>query len=441
MKFTGSELATLGEHAITYAKRTGATSAEVSISCDAGFDVSVRLGAVENLTHHQDQSLSLTVFINQKTGSASTSDLSLSSVEMAVQKAITIAQHTQEDSAAGLADPQELAKDTLDCDLDHPWAISPADAIAKAIECEAFALSSDPRISNSDGVRFDTGRRLSTYTNSHGFSGFYASSLHQVSCSLVAKEQGQMQRDSDYTLARDANDLVDLHKMAENAARKTCARLGTRKIKTCKVPVIFHAELARGFWRHLFAAISGSAIYRQASFLADKLNQPILPSFITLTQKPHIPKGLGSAPFDNDGVATQDRDFVANGVLRSYLMGTYSSRKLGLKTTGNAGGLQNCFVTHSDQNLAALCKTINTGFLVTELIGQGVNMVTGDYSRGAFGYWVENGEIQYPVEGVTLAGNLVDLFSHLVAVGNDIDTRSSLQTGSILLHEMTLAGE
>ena len=250
-----------------------------------------------------------------------------------------------------------------------------------------------------------------------------------------------MQRDSDYTVARDPNDLWDFHAVAESAARKTVRRLSGRKMSTSKVPVIFHADLARGLWRQLFNAISGSAIYRQASFLSGKLNQQILPDFVTLTQQPHLPKGLGSVPFDDEGVATEDRQFVAAGVLRSYLMGSYSARKLGLRSTGNAGGLQNILVCHSDQDLATLCKTMGTGFLITELMGQGVNLVTGDYSRGAFGFWVENGEIQYPVEGVTLAGNLADMLLNLVAVGNDIDTRGTIQTGSILLHEMTLAGQ
>jgi PmbA protein len=441
MKFTGSELADICHQVLTQSKKIGASDAEASASCDAGLDMSVRLGAVENVEHYQNQSLSLTVYVDKKTGSASTTDLSAKAIAMVVQKAVTIAQQTQNDPCTGLADPELLAKTIPDCDLDHPWEITLPELISKAIECEALAMAQDPRLSNSDGVSIDTGRRISAYANSLDFSGYYASSLHQASCTVVAKEQGQMQRDGDYTVARDAKDLLAFQHLAENAAQKTLRRLGARKVNTCKVPVIFHHELARGLWRQLFSAISGSAIYRQASFLAGKLDQPILPNFITLSQKPHILKGLGSAPFDDDGVATHDRDFVADGILRSYLMGTYSARKLGLKSTGNAGGLQNCFVTHSDQDLAALCKTMGTGFLATELIGSGVNLVTGDYSRGAFGYWVENGVIQHAVEGITLAGNLSDMFLNLVAVANDIDTRGSLQTGSVLLHEMTLAGQ
>jgi PmbA protein len=441
VKFSGAELADLCATVLAQAKALGASSAEASASCDAGLDLSVRLGAVENVEHHQNQGLSLSVYIGKKTGSASTSDLSPHALAMTVKKAITIAEHTQEDPYAGLADPTRLAKTIPDCDLDYSWDLALPDLITKAIDCEAHALAVDPKISNSEGVSISTGRRLSAYANSDDFSGYYPSSVHHVNCTLLAKEQGQMQRDSDYTVARDPKELWDLHAVAESAARKTLRRLGGRKMTTSKVPVIFHADLARGLWRQFFNAISGSAIYRQASFLAGKLNQPVLPDFVTLTQQPHLPKGLGSAPFDDEGVATEDRQFVAGGVLRSSLMGSYSARKLGLRSTGNAGGLQNILVCHSDQDLAALCKTMGKGFLVTELIGQGVNLVTGDYSRGAFGFWVENGEIQYPVEGVTLAGNLADLLLNLVAVGNDIDTRGTIQTGSVLLHEMTLAGQ
>jgi len=441
VKFSGPELLNLCEQVLAQAKTLGATSAQAHASCDTGLDLGVRLGAVENVEHHQNQGLSLSVYIDNKKGSASTADLSAQALTMTVKKAITIAQHTQEDPFAGLADPAQLATTIPDCEMDFSWDLSLAELIEKAIDCESHALAVDSRITNSEGVGISTGRKISAYANSDQFSGSFPVSLHSLSCTLVAKEQGQMQRDMEYTIARDPKDLSDFHAVAEKAAKKTVQRLGGRKMATTKVPVIFQAELARGLWRQLFNAISGSAIYRQASFLAGKLDQAILPDFLTLSQQPHLQKGLASLPFDDEGVATEDRDFVRDGILRSYVLGSYSARKLAMKSTGNAGGIQNIIVSHSTQNLADLCKTMNTGFLVTELIGQGVNLVTGDYSRGAFGYWVENGEIQHPVEGVTLAGNLAHMFLHCVAVGNDVDTRGTIQTGSVLLDQMTLAGQ
>lgn len=441
MRYSISELEDFCQSVLEQAKALGATEAEVSASCDVGFTASARLGAVENIEHHQDYGIGLTVYVGKKTGTASTSDLSPKAVSALVNKAVAIAKYTQDDSYNGLADVDWLATSIPDLSLDHPWHITPAEAIERALVCEQQALAYDPRITNSEGVTIDTGRSLSVYANSHDFHGGYQKTLHHASCSMVAVANDAMQRDSDYTVARDTADLLDLNAMAESAAQKTVQRLGTRKISTCKVPVIIRADLARGLWRTLTHAMSGSAIYRHSSFLEGKLQQRILPEFLTLSQRPHLLKGLASEPFDDDGVATQDMDFIHNGVFNSYIMGTYSARKLGMRSTGNAGGVQNILVSHGDKDLEQLCREMGKGLLVTEMIGQGINLVTGDYSRGAFGFWVENGIIQHPVEGITVAGNLNDMFANIVAVGNDIDKRGSIQSGSILLAEMTIAGE
>ncbi|MDQ2993435.1 MAG: metalloprotease PmbA [Pseudomonadota bacterium] len=441
MKYSRHELEDFCQSVLMQAKQLGATDAEVSASCDVGFSASARLGAVENIEHHQDYGLGLTVYVGQKTGTASSSDLSSTAVSALVSKAIAIAKHTQDDPFNGLADEAWLATSIPDLSLDHPWSITPQEAIELAIACEQHALDYDPRITNSEGVSFNTGRELLVYANSRNFKGGYHKTMHQASCSVVAKVGDSMQRDYDYTIARDANDLMDLQRMAEHAAEKTVQRLGATKINTCKVPVILRADMARSVWRSLLQAISGSAIYRHASFLEEKLGQRILPEFVTLSQRPHLLKGLASEAYDDDGVATRDIDFIHEGVFASYIMGTYSARKLGLRSTGNAGGNQNILITHSDKDLNTLCREMGKGLLVTEMIGQGINIVTGDYSRGAFGFWVENGIIQHPVEGITIAGNLNDMLANLVAIGNDVDIRSAIQTGSILLAEMTIAGE
>lgn len=441
MRYTLNELENFCQVVLEQAKKEGATDAEVSASCDLGFTAQARLGAVETIEHHQDYGIGLTVYLGQKTGTASSSDLSTDAINAMVTKAIAIANYTQDDPSAGLADKAWLATTIPDLSLDHPWDITPAEAIELALACEQHALNYDARIKNSEGVTIDTSRDLSVYANSLGFQGGYYKTLHHASCSLVAMAHDAMQRDSDYTIARHFSDLTDLNQMAETAAAKTVQRLGARKIATCKLPVIIRADLARSFWRTLLQAMSGSAIYRHASFLEGKLAKRILPEFITLSQRPHLLKGLASEPFDDDGVATQDRDFILQGIFNSYIMGTYSARKLGMQSTGNAGGTQNILVSHGDKNLTDLCRDMGKGLLVTEMIGQGVNLVTGDYSRGAFGFWVENGVIQHPVEGITIAGNLNDMLANLVAVGNDIDTRGSIQTGSVLLAEMTIAGD
>lgn len=434
------DLSTLCESVLTRAKRQGATSCEADISHDEGFNVQVRMGDVETLEHHIEQSLSITVYIDHKTGVASTTDLSEEAINKTIEKAASIASFTQDDPYAGLAEKTLMAQEIPDLDLYHPWQIEPADAIDIATRCEKAGLESDKRITNSEGASLSTNRSTSVYANSHGFLGAYQKSSHSINCMLIAKENGNMQRDYDYTYARDKNDLVDPNAIARNAAKRTVDRLGAKKIATTKAPIIYHHELAVGLVGNLFRAISGGSLYRKSSFLLDHLDKKIFPDWMQITQRPHLKKGIASRPFDAEGVTTVDREFIKDGVLKSYLLSSYSARKLGLTSTGNAGGIQNMEIATSGLSFEELLQKMGTGLLVTELIGQGVNIITGDYSRGAFGYWVENGEIQYPVEGITIAGNLKDMFSNMVAMSDDIDIRSGIRSGSILLDEMMIAG-
>ena len=414
---------------------------EISASIKAGFSVEARLGNVETVEHHRDNSLDITVYHRHRTGSASTSNLSFEAMKTAFDKAFTIAQFTQEDPCSGLADVAEMAIDYPNLALFHSWLITPQEAIKLAIECETAARKYDPRIKNSDGATVNTYSSFKIYANSHGFLGHYPSTIHSISCSLVAEQNNQMQRDHDYTLARSPDKLSPISLVAQHTAEKTIRRLGAKKITTRQCPIILHASMAKSLLRSFVLAIQGSNLYRDASFLCGQLHQEIFPKFITIYQEPHLMGEIGSAPFDKNGVKTRKINYVENGTLTNYILDTYSARKLGMKTTGNAGGVFNLFVTTSNKKLIDLFKEMQTGLFITELMGQGVNLLTGNYSRGAFGYWIENGEIQYPVEEITISGNMKEMLKQIQAVANDIDPHSSIKTGSVLIEQMTVAGE
>lgn len=428
------------EHILAEARRQGATACEVAVSLQDGLTASVRQREVESVEFIRDQGFSITVYSGQRKGSASTTVMGDAAVRETVAAALAIARHTSEDDCAGLADPELMARELPELDLWHPWELSPEQAVELALECEAAAFAADPRITNADGTSVDTSRGCTVYGNSHGFIGGYAGTAHSISCVMIAGEGGSMQRDYWYDHGRRADALASAQSIGRKAAERTTSRLGARSVPTCNVPVIFAAEVARGLFGHLLGAISGGALYRKASFLVDALGEQLFPDWFTLDERPLLKGGLASSSFDGDGLATRAQPFIKDGQLVSYLLSTYSGRKLGLPSTANAGGARNVFVTHGQQDRAALLKQMGTGLLVTELMGQGLNMVTGDYSRGAGGYWVENGEIQFPVQEVTIAGNLRDMYRNLVAVGSDLDTRGSLRTGSVLLEQMKVAG-
>lgn len=428
------------EHILAEARRQGATACEVAVSLQDGLTASVRQREVESVEFIRDQGFSITVYSGQRKGSASTTVMGDAAVREAVAAALAIARHTSEDDCAGLADPELMARELPELDLWHPWELSPEQAVELALECEEAAFAADPRITNADGTSVDTSRGCTVYGNSHGFIGGYAGTAHSISCVMIAGEGGSMQRDYWYDHGRRADALASAQSIGRKAAERTTSRLGARSVPTCNVPVIFAAEVARGLFGHLLGAISGGALYRKASFLVDALGEQLFPDWFTLDERPLLKGGLASSSFDGDGLATRAQPFIKDGQLVSYLLSTYSGRKLGLPSTANAGGARNVFVTHGQQDRAALLRQMGTGLLVTELMGQGLNMVTGDYSRGAGGYWVENGEIQFPVQEVTIAGNLRDMYRNLVAVGSDLDTRGSLRTGSVLLEQMKVAG-
>jgi len=360
-----------------------------------------------------------------------------------VSKACDIARYTAEDESAGLADPEELARDIPDLDLDHPWEISPEEAVECARACEAAGRVVDTRITNSEGATVGSHRGVRVYGNSHGFLAGYPSTSHSVSCVLLAQAGEDMQRDYWYSSTRDAADLESAESIGKKAGERAVARLGARKIATRKSRVMFAPEVARGLIGHFLGAVRGSSQYRKSSFLLGAAGQQIFPSFVGLSERPHIRKGLGSSPFDGEGVATRDRELVRDGVLEGYILGSYSARKLGLRTTGNAGGTHNLLVESKTGGvpIEALMREMGSGLLVTELMGQGVNGVTGDYSRGASGYWVENGQPAYPVHEITIAGNLKEMYRNIAAIGSDVDTRGGVRVGSILLSEMTIAGD
>ncbi len=423
------------------ARKQGASGAEVGVSLDNGLTASVRMGEVDTVEFNHDQGFGITLYYGQRKGSASTSDSSLQAIIDTVEAASNIARYTSEDPYAGLADASMMATDLPELDLYHPWDVEVDHGLEIATRCEQAGLDVSEQITNSEGASLSTHQSCRVYGNSHGFMGSYLASRQSLSCVLIAGEQERMQRDYWYAVSRKREDLESPESIGTQAANRTLQRLDPRKIPTCQVPVLFAAEVASGLLSHLLGAISGSSLYREASFLLNQLDKPLFPEFVSIYERPRLRGGLASASFDNDGLATYDKSFVQDGVLCSYLLGAYSARKLGMTSTANAGGAHNLRISDSGLDAPALLRQMGSGLLITELLGQGVNLVTGDYSRGASGFWVENGVIQYPVSEITVAGNLRDMFANVVAVGNDVDHRGNVQAGSILIDGMTVGGD
>lgn len=436
-----NQLKNLVQDCLDEALKQGATAAEAGLSVGNGLSVSARLGDVENIEYDCDQGLGITVYFDKRKGSASSSDLSEDSIKKTVKAACSIAKFSNEDEFSGLPDKDMLATEFPDLDLYHPWDIDAEQAIKLAIECEDAARSFHPEISNSEGASVNSHQGIRIFGNTLGFLQGTQATRHSLSCSVIGQRGEQMQRDYWYSVARSANDLETTVEIGKKAAERTLRRLGSRSLSTRVAPVLYAPEMAGSLLGALMGAISGSSLYRKSSFLLDSLDTQILPDFIRIHEQPFLKKALGSAAFDGEGVATKTRDIVSNGILRSYLLSTYSARKLGMQTTGHASGVHNLTIEPGADDFQAMLKRLNTGLLVTELMGQGVNRVTGDYSRGAAGFWVENGEIQYPVEEITIAGNLKDMFKNIVAIGNDLDLRGNIRTGSILIEQMSIAGE
>jgi PmbA protein len=441
------------DDALTFARSLGASDAGVEVSEGVGLSVSVRKGEVENVERNRDKSMGVTVYIGQRRGNASTSDFSRAALEQTVRAAHDIARFTAEDPAAGLPEAEDLALGSAaerDLDLFHPWAIDAEQAMQVALRCEAAALGVDPRITNSEGAGVSAQQSHFFAGNSRGFRGGYASSRHSLSVAPIAslparRGSGEdMQRDAWYSSMRSPDELAAPEAVGRYAAERALSRLNAHKIKTCEVPVLFESSLASGLLGAYVQATSGGALYRKSSFLIDSLGTGVLPDHVDIHEDPHQPRGKGSAPFDDEGVLTRRRDVVKGGVVQGYFLSTYSARKLGMRTTGHAGGSQNLLfssrLTHSGDTLDAMLKKLDRGLFVIELMGQGVNYVTGDYSRGAAGFWVENGRMQYPVHEITIAGNLREMFKHIVAVGADAYTMGSKTIGSVLIERMKIAG-
>nr|VFK45330.1 MAG: PmbA protein [Candidatus Kentron sp. SD]VFK46268.1 MAG: PmbA protein [Candidatus Kentron sp. SD]VFK79969.1 MAG: PmbA protein [Candidatus Kentron sp. SD] len=422
------------------ATRQSASSAEAGIASGSGLSVSARLGELETIEHIRDRSLGITIYLGKKKGSASTTNFNREAIEETIQAACTIARHTSDDSHAGLADPDRMATDMPDLDLYHPWEPEPEAAIAIAIASENAAREFDPRITNSEGATVNWHEGIHVYGNTHGFLGVHSGTRHSVDCTVIAGNGPNIQRDGWYTSARDPADLEDANSVGVKAAKRAIARLDARKIATRTIPVVFQAEVATGLFGHFLSAISGGMLYRKSSFLLDHLGKQVFPEFVRIHEQPHLPKAPGSTTFDNEGVATKPRDVVTDGILRGYMLGSYSARKLGMETTGNAGGAHNLTVEPGDRDLPDLLEGMGTGLLVTELMGSGVNIVTGDYSRGAVGFWIEGGKIEFPVQEITIAGNLRDIFLGIRQIGSDVEKRGNIRTGSVLIEQMTVAG-
>ncbi len=430
----------ISQDILKIAKVVGASSAETEVSFGTGQNVSVRLGEVENIEYNRDKGVSVTVYFGQQKGHASSSDLSQSALKDTVEAACNIAKYTAKDTFCGLADADLMATDMLDLDLHHPWSISVDDAAELAKACEAAALNVDKkRITNSEGAGVSSSESVFAYANSHGFVGGYQSSRHSISCSVIAEHKGAMQRDYWYSSARDMRDMESAEYVGNLAGQRTVKRLGAKPIKTGQYPVLFEAPLASGLIGSLVSAVSGGNLYRKSSFLLDSMHKQVAAQLLNIEELPHLKKGVASSSFDSEGVATMSRKLVQNGVLNGYVLGSYSARKLGLQSTGNAGGSHNLTVESTGENFEQLLQKIGTGLLVTEVLGHGLNMVTGDYSRGAAGYWVQNGVIAHPVEEITIAGNMKDMLMHIIAIGNDIIPHSSKQVGSILIENMMVA--
>jgi protein pmbA homolog len=426
--------------AIEIAQKAGAT-AEVGVTKSSGLSVSTRLQEIENVEFNNDGALGISVYVGQQKGNASTSDLTPEAIKNTVEAALAIAKYTSPDDCAGLADKELMAFDAPDLDLYHAAEIDVDKAVQLALDTEKAALEHDERIVNSEGASFNAHTGVRVYGNSHGMLQSYLSSRYSLSCSVIAEHQDQLERNYEYTVARDINQLAQPNWVGENAAQKAIARLQPQKLATQEAPVTFLNDVATGLISHLAAAISGGSLYRKTSFLLDHLGKQVLPDWFEIAERPHLIGQLASTPFDSEGVRTQDMEIIRNGILQTYLLTSYSGRKLGMQSTGHAGGIHNWLVKpNSSGKLTALLRQMNRGLLVTEVMGQGVNLVTGDYSRGAAGFWVENGEIQYPVAEITIAGQLPDMLRNIVAVADDIEHRSNIQTGSILLEKMKISG-
>ena len=433
-------LATLAEDIVRRCRARGADQAEVAVDEDRGLSVSVRLGEVETVEHTRDRGLALTVYFGQRKGSASTADLEPASIDATVEQACAIARHTERDPCAGLADPARMATRFPDMDLWHPWGLTAERAIAIGRDCEQAGRDADPRIANSEGAQVSSSESLYVYANSHGFTGHEYGTGHSISCSLIAGSGSHMQRDYWWTHACAAADMEDPASVGRRAAERTVARLQPRTVATGSYPVLFAPEVARTLFGHLVAGVAGGALYRRASFLLDHAGKQLFPGWLQVAERPHLTRGNRSAAFDSEGVATVDSDLVRDGVLQRYVLGSYSARKLGLQSTGNAGGVHNLVVQPGTEDFGSLLGGMRRGLVVTELMGQGVNMVTGDYSRGAAGFWVEDGAIAHPVDEATIAGNLREIFLAIEVVGRDVDTRSHILTGSVLVGRMTVGG-
>lgn len=435
-----NELMPLMKSVLKKALDFGASDAFVNVNYDNGFSVDVRMGDVETVTFNEDKGVNVTVYIGQRKGSASSTDTSDEAIDAMVKAACDIARCSAQDSCSGLPDKDLVDNQYPKLDLFHPWDMTPQEAIQQAIECEKQAMAFDSRICNSDGVNLSTYLFAQGYANTHGCEGIVHGSRHGISCSLLATQGEGMQRDYDYTTARNAGDLLPIESLAKSTAQRTVSRLGAKKIKTQKIPVVFSSRLSSGLFSSLVSAISGGNLYRKNSFLQDAIGTQIFPSDIQVYEQPHLLRGLGSAPFDGEGVPTRNNVFIKDGLLQQYVLSSYSARRLGLKTTANCGGVFNLTVDPTAGNLNDILQQMDRGLLVTELMGQGVNILTGDYSRGASGFWVEDGRIQYPVEEITIAGNLKDMFQGIRAVGNDLNPNVATRCGSVLIAEMMVAG-
>lgn len=430
---------------IREAERQGADGAEADIAVGDGLTATARMGEVETLEHQRDKGMSIAVYVgepgNQHKGTASSSDLNKSALIETIGAALSIARQTSADACSGLAEAALMATEVPDLDLYYPWALDPQTAIERALACEQAARDVDSRIENSDGASISSVAGANYYGNSHGFRGGWQFSQHNLDCAMIARDEHGMQRDGWYTVARDAADLESAESVGRRAGERTVQRLNAQRLSTRTAPVLFEADVARSLFGHLVSAISGGSLYRRSSFLLDKLGERIFPEFLRIHEQPHLAKAMGSAPFDDEGVTTRPRDLITDGVLQGYVLGSYSARKLGLQTTGNAGGVHNLSVEPGRLDFDGLLKTMDTGLLVTDLMGFGVNLITGDYSRGVAGFWVEGGHIAFPVEEITIAGNLADMFQHIAEVGCDVDGRRNIRTGSVLIEHMTIAGE
>ena len=435
------ELREAVEFALQIAKKAGA-EAEVGVTKVSGLSVSTRLMNTENIEFNNDGSLGISVYLGQRKGNASTSDLQPKSIQQAVESALGIAKYTSEDECAGLADKELMAFDAPDLDLYHEADISVDEAVEMAKTAEESALNVSERIVNSEGATFNSHSGVRVYGNTHGMLQSYLSSRYSLSCSVIAAYEEQLERDYEYTVSRELDALSSPIWVGQQAAIKAEDRLNPQKIATCEVPVIFDNEVATGLIGHLAGAISGGALYRKSSFLLDKLGTQVLPSWFEISERPHLRKQLASSAFDSEGVRTQDREIITDGILQTYLMTSYSGRKMGLPSTGHAGGIHNWLVKpNRSGGLNTLLAEMGTGLLVTEFLGSAINPVTGEYSRGAAGFWVKNGEVQYPVAEITIAGQLQEMYQQIIAVGDDIEHRSNIQTGSILLEKMKVSGQ